>query len=66
MQYINNVSLLASQDPTIDKEVYVQCYSNAYDGGGGYFVFRLTAELPPGLVANGGIYFNGPSGSGGL
>jgi hypothetical protein len=64
MIYINLVSGLAIQNPALDKEVYVYGYSALGDGGGGYFIWKATAELPAGASANNGIWFTGPVGTG--
>ncbi|HVZ95730.1 MAG TPA: hypothetical protein VG847_02565, partial [Chitinophagaceae bacterium] len=65
MVYINYVAGLATQNPATDNEVYVQAYATFGDGGGGYFVWKTTAELPTGATANNGIWFS-YSGGGGL
>lgn len=65
MVYINYVANLATQNPTTDNEVYVQAYATFGDCGGGYFVWRTSAELPTGAIANNGIWFS-YSGGGGL
>ncbi len=56
---------LTNQNPAVDKEVFVvKGYSALGDGGGGYFVWKATAELPAGASANNGIWFTGTVGTG--
>jgi len=56
---------LTNQNPTVDKEVYVvKGYSILGDGGGGYFIWKTTAELPAGASAKNGIWFTGIVGTG--
>lgn len=60
MLYKNFVSELAGLNWTVDgKEVYIQAYATLRDEGGGLFIWRSTAELPSGTIANNAIWFNG-------
>lgn len=58
------ISNLSTQQPALGNEVFVYGYATAGDGGGGYFAWKTTAELPAGATVNTGIWFTGPVSTG--